>query len=407
MSKNIVVFMDGTSNQPSKKSPTNVELLFRAAKHDESGAQPQVTRYWTGVGTDITNGLLGGGASIFEQTLAQRAQLKPYLPKGTRWLRPILGTTLGLGLAARIKEAYAFICEHYQRTRGDQVYVFGFSRGAFAARSLAGFLSRVGTLLADKLHLVEAAYLIYEEGLDKDDTLLAGFLRDFAEASMLQNGDAPAAIRIHFLGLWDAVAALEFPLGRLRVRAERTRHHQQDVPPNVFVARHALALHELRKKFEPEVWLSAGQSDLQQVWFPGAHADVGGGYASGETGLADTALRWMVDEATSRGFLLRPDAFSSGAPSAKSILHHEIRHWFFLATPTPRHALQVMETDGIHAISWEATMYFHHNVANHLSAQSDRPYAAWKKSISEALTKVDQVSARLFVLNWLKGRSPP
>jgi len=207
--------------------------------------------------------------------------------------------TIKCSLAARIKEAYGFLSAEYDRGRGDKVFIFGFSRGAFAARSLAGFVSRVGTLLRDKLDLVEAAYRIYEEGADPEDTPLREFLLEFAGQAMIRSIEDQGAMLIHLVGVWDTVGALGLP-GRLRrFTARHTEYHQTEVPPTVLAARHALALHELRKPFEPLLWSNRNHHPgLLQVWFPGAHQDVGGGYGKDASGLADNPRPFAPRRAT-------------------------------------------------------------------------------------------------------------
>ena len=143
--KNIVLFIDGTWNEPSKDEDTNVRKLFHAARFEVSGPTPQVTYYLPGVGTDITQSHPGMPVGLYGGDLSFKDYLAPELPISAPLLRSAVGGLFGKGTAARIKEAYAFLSSEYERRRGDTVFVFGFSRGAFAARSLAGFVARVET----------------------------------------------------------------------------------------------------------------------------------------------------------------------------------------------------------------------------------------------------------------------
>ena len=401
--KNIVLFIDGTWNEPSKDEDTNVRKLFHAARFEVSGPTPQVTYYLPGVGTDITQSHPGMPVGLYGGDLSFKDYLAPELPISAPLLRSAVGGLFGKGTAARIKEAYAFLSSEYERRRGDTVFVFGFSRGAFAARSLAGFVSRVGTLLREALHLVEEAYRIYENGTDPADSELAQFLLEFTGKTMLQSADHPDALPIHFLGVWDIVGALGLP-GRLRrFTARHTEYHQTELPPAVFTARHALALHELRKPFEPLLWSNrTGHPGLVQAWFPGAHADIGGGYANAESGLSDEALRWMTREAAPVGLQLEANVPWLNGSTGKPILHHEIRKWFYLARPTVRSQLQRL-LDAQDRSAMDNAMYFHESVARHLRDRDARKYSFPREHVNERLMQADELALRLVLRSRVLG----
>ena len=400
--KNIVLFIDGTWNEPSKDEDTNVRKLFHAARFEVSGPTPQVTYYLPGVGTDIRQSHPGMPVGLYGGDLSFKDHLVPELPVSAALLRSGIGGLFGKGTAARIKEAYGFLSSEYERRRGDTVFVFGFSRGAFAARSLAGFVSRVGTLLREALHLVEEAYRIYENGTDPADSELAQFLLEFTRKPMLQSADHPDALPIHFLGVWDTVGALGLPGRMRRFTAQRTEYHQTELPPAVFAARHALALHELRQPFEPLLWSNrAGHPGLVQAWFPGAHADVGGGYGNAESGLSDEALRWMAREAAPVGLQLENNVAWLSGSAGKPILHHEIRKWFYLARPTVRSQLQRL-LDAQDRSTMDNAMYFHESVATHLHDRNARNYA-FREHVNERLMQADELALRLVLRSRVLG----
>ena len=405
---NIVLFIDGTGNEPKPGENTNVRKLFETCLFESSGPNPQITYYLPGVGTDIKQSRAGGPVGSFGPELIAKAHIRRELPYVVTVARPLVGGAFGLGTKARIKEAYLFLCTQFARRRGDRVFIFGFSRGAFAARSLAGFVSRVGTLLASRPDLVEAAYEIYEQqDLDPEDTLLSVYLEKFANVKMIRSIEDDGALPIHFLGVWDTVGALGLP-GRLRrFTAAHTEKHQVELPPTVMKARHALALHELRAVFTPLLWIRGGHRNLEQVWFPGAHADVGGGYHPIESGLADTALKWMSDEASREGLLLDKTAsWITGVIGAK-VLHHEIRKWFLLARPTVRQPLDdLFAQSGLGPPSLGHALYFHETVAEHLRNRKNRPYKFLRPYVNKTLSKVDDLAVKLYIWARLLGHEP-
>lgn len=137
VAKNIVLFVDGTWNSEEAENQTNVRKLFDITVYDEAPPTPQVSYYLPGVGTDIKGSVRGDPIGFYKPC----PTIQKYAGDQAHALsRKFLGGALGDGTTARIKEAYAFLCTEYNRERGDKVFLFGFSRGAFAARSLAGFI---------------------------------------------------------------------------------------------------------------------------------------------------------------------------------------------------------------------------------------------------------------------------
>ncbi|MFY0405908.1 DUF2235 domain-containing protein [Solicola sp. PLA-1-18] len=258
--KRLVVCFDGTWKNASDVDVSNIEKIARTVRTDggESGVQ-QVVSYIPGVGANYY--------------LADR----------------LLGGALGFGTLGNLVRGYRFLCLNY--APGDQVFVFGFSRGAATARSLAGMISRVGLLDVPGLMdgRLDEAVRRYTGGYPR-----RGETRRSAEE--FRAAHCHASPEITFLGVFDTVAAL----GR------RARFNDFGLCDVVAVARQALAVDEQRVVFRPLLW-DGDDGDarrrpdrVKQVWFQGAHSDVGGG-SGPESGLSDTTLLWMLQEARAEG----------------------------------------------------------------------------------------------------------
>ena len=379
--RQIALFIDGTWNAPWRGEDTNVRQLFEwSLVPDAPGAPKQVCGYLPGVGEDMAD------AQIWVNALPPPASLTSTLrPPG--WLRRLVkrawnagaGGVGGWGTAMRIQAAYAFLCSYYRP--GDRVHVFGFSRGAFAARSLAGFVSRIGVLLANRIDQVPEAYRLYELAPDRGQAWLAEHMRRL-ELRVIEGTDDDASLPIHFLGVWDTVGALGLPRRLSVFSAPFTEHHQVDVPPNVFAARHAMALHELRPDFDLMLWSNpARHPDLVQAWFPGDHADVGGGHAPRESGYADEALNWMAVQARQHGLRLGPQA-----PPRRSRRLHQQWGWFLINSPTQRPATR--ELARYTGPAWDHACHCHVSVDRHLQdgagARYRYPHAGLRRALGDA-----------------------
>lgn len=278
--KRLVLCCDGTWNRADQAKdgvfcPTNVvKLAYRVAKRDAAGVT-QVTFYDQGVGTGNRVDRLSGGA-------------------------------LGRGLEDNIYDAYRFLIANYEP--GDEIFLFGFSRGAFTARSVAGLVRKCGIL--DRLSVAEyvaARELYRNRDVRPTDPEAVEFRRTHSCC-----GDDD--IQIRFIGVWDTVGALGIPLAGLRwlTRKDYT-FHDTELSGVVQEAYHALAIDERRKPFEPTLWMEKPKEGqhVEQVWFPGVHSDVGGGYP--ENDLSDISLEWMMEKA--RGAGLGIDAkVTAGSP---------------------------------------------------------------------------------------------
>jgi uncharacterized protein (DUF2235 family) len=302
MPKRLVVCCDGTWNTPDQTSPTNVtKIALAVAPTDEDGIEQRVF-YLRGVGT-------------------------------TGWER-LRGGAFGMGLSRNVRDAYRFIVDNYEP--GDELFLFGFSRGAFTARSCAGLVRKAGVLKRENADRVDRAYDLYRSRLSHPRGVEAQlFRRTYSRET-----------RIRFIGVWDTVGALGIPLSGLVVNAFNRRYqfHDTDLSTTVDNAFHAVAVDETRTSFAPTLWRQqddAKDQRLEQVWFAGAHCDVGGGYP--ETGLSDIALLWMAERARSCGLAFHPDAFPAVvAPGAREALAvhpdplgrlHDSRRAFFRLLP--------------------------------------------------------------------------
>jgi uncharacterized protein (DUF2235 family) len=260
--KRLVVCCDGTWNRPDQvkdgvASPTNVTKVARGlAKQDATGIT-QVVYYHPGVGTERLERIRGGA--------------------------------FGLGLSRHVRECYRFLVENYQP--GDKLYFFGFSRGAFTARSLAGLIGNAGILRAEHAARIDEAYRLYRDRGDLRDP-------DGSESQTFRRMYAHDEIDIHFIGVWDTVGALGIPGLRGPLAKRLWGFHDTMLGKHVRFAYQALAIDEERGLFQPTLWEqepdATGQT-LQQVWFAGVHSDVGGGYP--DRSLADVPLVWMTERA--------------------------------------------------------------------------------------------------------------
>lgn len=295
---NLIVCCDGTWNTDDQTDgnglpiPTNVAKIYNAL--DRTPGNGQKSYYHPGVGTSPT-----------------------------RWDR-IMGGATGSGLRANVMSAYRWLGAHY--TPGDHIFLFGFSRGAYTARAVAGVIARVGLINLQKPlppgHTeASAVEAIFEA--DRTHRKIPFSKESYFE---WQHDEASPTTQIHFVGVWDTVGSLGIPdeigLFRWFMKHDKEQFRDQVLSEKVVNARHAVALDEHRINFMPTLWtLSPGRdpSVLKQIWFPGVHADVGGGY--GETGLSDGALEWMITEAKNCGASFDPAVVAQLAPSPLSPQH--------------------------------------------------------------------------------------
>jgi len=300
---NLVVCCDGTWATPENKTdgvptPTNVVKIHAAIADADAAGLPQKKYYHPGVGTEggIFNKVVGGG--------------------------------IGIGLDQNIKSAYRWLADTY--TPGDSIFLFGFSRGAYTVRSLGGMISGCGLVDFAAMKVSgEKQWPIVDEVFEnyRDEDAKASKLTHLRFHHAQKGKEGKGKTDIHFLGVWDTVGALGIPdeleLINLFDDPEKHMFHDTGLSRVVKIARHALAMDEPRSTFAPTLWTKvSAATDCEEIWFPGAHSDVGGGYI--QSGLSDGALTWMMEEAKTAGLAYRDGALGQLKPDPLDVLHDPI-----------------------------------------------------------------------------------
>src|ERR1044072_2823228 len=257
--KRLIVCCDGTWNDSDNGTGyTNVSRLAGPTRPvDKRDGQDvtQIVFYQSGVGTqgDLASKVAGGA--------------------------------LGLGLSQNLRDAYTFVCNNY--CEGDEIFLFGFSRGAYTARSVGGLIGYAG--------------LLGKQDLDRFLELWKGYKEKDKNPDVLKSFDGRYKnVPIKCIGVWDTVGSVGIPAEFAKFDLFFRRYYgffDTDLGAHVEHAFHALALDERRKNFVPTLWTQkpgAKNQELKQVWFSGVHSDVGGGYA--EHGASDISLAWMASE---------------------------------------------------------------------------------------------------------------
>ena len=291
--KRIAIFCDGTWNTPDKEEngfpcKTNVARLAEAVFPKSKDGTIQRMFYDLGVGTD-----------------------------GTLVDKVYDGAT-GTGISAKIRQAYRFLIEAYEP--GDELFFFGFSRGAFTVRSLSGLIRNSGILDKKFVSKVSQAYGLYKSRKEIHHPTQS-------EAVLFRKTYAVEEVTpIKFIGVWDTVGALGNPLLLKGIVSDRNKFHDADLSSKVENAYHAVSIDEKRRNFLPALWIQqahAVNQHLEQVWFPGVHSDVGGGYPTHD--LSDSALLWMKEKAESCN--LSFDKLETKAKPVGEI--HESMTWYY------------------------------------------------------------------------------
>lgn len=257
----LIVFFDGTWNDPEDQ--TNVYRLSRRV-HDYDGDTQQRFFYDPGVGT-------------------------------SKWSR-FRGGALGYGLSKNLRQGYEWLAKRY--TEGDEIWIFGFSRGAYTARSLVGMIRKCGLLHIVTPKLIKDAEALYRNKNEAPDSCNCTQFKEYYSRQP----------RIDFLGVWDTVGALGVP-GTFWSETGKYAWHDTELSGIVDRAYHAVALDEYRAAYDVSLWTSStgdkksANLAVEQRWFIGAHANVGGGYGSHDH-LADIPLQWMMGKATDAGLVM-------------------------------------------------------------------------------------------------------
>lgn len=290
--KRLVFCFDGTWNKIDGAHPTNVARIAQSvSRFDKKDGSPQFIYYDEGVGTTATERLTGG--------------------------------MFGRGLTEKILEAYHILVLNYEP--GDEIYVFGFSRGAFTARSFVGLLRNAGIMSRRSLqHIREAVRLYVSRSADSSPNsqrarefrykhcpklCVPGDMEWRAAAHPEDVAEDVTELRVRYLGIWDTVGALGVPAHLKLLAGLNSAHQFHDTTLSSFVerARHAVAADERRRTFEPSLWTNLDDLNglrpqdplYEQLIFPGVHSAVGGG--GPVRGLSDTALEWVFEGAKKQG----------------------------------------------------------------------------------------------------------
>jgi len=297
------LIQDGDTDGQQVQLPSNVTHLTRAIKSESRNGIPQVVFYQSGAGTE--------GGPIY---------------------RLVAGTT-GSDLADHILEAYYFLAQNYMP--GDEIFLLGFSRGAFTARSVAGFIDGVGLLTKEGIKSMTIIFKDYENRLNgryesaypdipfpnKPDAASPDY-----KAELARRGLSRLNVPIKAIGVFDTVGSLGIPrvpllerLGLQRRSVKEYTFYDTSLSDGIEFAFQALALDEQRAAFAPAVWekRAGNGTDLRQVWFPGVHTNVGGGYA--DSNLSNISLAWMMAQLQP---LLEMDAAYALAQHANALAYY-------------------------------------------------------------------------------------
>jgi uncharacterized protein (DUF2235 family) len=291
MRARLVLCFDGTWNKPDEENrpdqqvETNVRRFYEAVR----GQAPDGTRQikWYGAGV------------------------------GTRWDQRFRGGAFGYGIDEVIRSGYEFLVSNH--VDDDEIFIVGFSRGAYAARSLVGMLRKAG--LVHDIDDVGVAYELYRKRDASPDSPEAVAFRDARSRR----------VEVRFVGVWDTVGSLGIP-GSIFGNFNRVEYGFHDTALSRIVknAFHAVAIDEHRPDYEATLWsgpFPPGQT-VEQRWFAGAHCDIGGGYVERE--LSDLALDWMIDKAAGCGLALSPaERPKLTAASALGRVHDSFEKFLF------------------------------------------------------------------------------
>ncbi|WP_330149449.1 DUF2235 domain-containing protein [Shewanella xiamenensis] len=297
MNKRIVICADGTWNRPEKDLkvdfPTNVLRLARAISPMAADGKPQQVFYDWGVG------------SYYDE---------------------VIGGATGRGLHKNIMDGYRYIVQNY--SPGDEIYLFGFSRGAYTVRCLCGLINNCGILKRPDARLIQQAFDHYKKSS-------APFAPSGDKSVEFRQKHSHESREIKFVGVWDTVGAMGIPISFLGLFEDKDEFYDTKIGRNVRVARHALAIDEHRSDFEPTIWQLRDNMDMQQVWFAGAHSNIGGSYQPDKDGslLSDNALSWMIAEAERFNLSLEPHLTASLHPNPLATLHDSRRSFYRIKQP--------------------------------------------------------------------------
>jgi uncharacterized protein (DUF2235 family) len=291
--KRVILCLDGTWNNCRPGAIlTNVRKLHQAIAPTDGNGMRQISHYIEGI------------------VSAEGEPLK------------FLRGAIGVGVDDRIRKAYEILIRDYEA--GDEIYLVGFSRGAFEARSLGGLITLFGVGRSGAAFSLDTAWSVYRTREKERDQRVLAELRAAAHYP----------VRIKCVAVWDTVGNLGNPFVSRGVVGRMFEFHDTRLTNNIDIALHALSIDELRGPFRPTLWTMRKGATLpvnqhvEQVWFAGNHADVGGGHP--ETGLSDVTLLWMAERIQSvTGLALEAETFVQTRPDSLGPQHSVAQGWIF------------------------------------------------------------------------------
>lgn len=325
--KRLIVCSDGTWNTPEKES--NVYKMWRAIAPKDASGDIQKVFYDEGVGTEGS------------------------------WLDKLRGGASGQGLDKNIQDGYRFLMHTYEPN--DKIYLFGFSRGAYTVRSLAGFLRNSGLLHMNHANKFQEAFDLYRNESKKPTSQDAkDFRRDFSQE-----------VKIELIGVWDTVGALGIPTERFgHIFNRRHLFHDVELSGSVMRGYQALAIDERRRSFRPSIWgildkdgkyivaaepkivdeASKKPQIVEQAWFAGYHSDVGGG--TSHDGLSDVTFDWMRQRAYDAGLRFNQEYLASNVHADPLGKEHDSKGgfpWKYSPVSFERSLGTTWKTEALHA----------------------------------------------------------
>jgi len=305
MPKNIVICCDGTGNQYGSANSNVVKLYWTLPAQDK-----QVAYYHPGVGTMGSRNALSAVG---------------------KWWTKIRGLAFGYGFSDNIADVYSFLMGEFNP--GDQIFIFGFSRGAYTARALCGLLHMFGLLTPGNEALIPYALRLYKSNDPCKFEIAAGFKTTFS-----------VSCTPYFLGLWDTVSSVGWILDPIHTKGGHLPYTA--TLPDIPLLRHAVSIDERRAFFRQNLIHEPmpPNQNLKEVWFAGVHSDVGGSYIEAESGLSKIALRWILCEAQSAGLRLDPQRVIDVLggkhpyvpPNPKGKLHKSLHGFWWLGEFWPK-----------------------------------------------------------------------
>jgi len=303
MGRQLVLCFDGTNNKYSNKADTNVVKLYQMLDPSSS----QCLRYYQpGIGTMAPVGIWG---------------------KTKTWFIEKLDLAIAWLLEEHVCDGYRYLMRYYEP--GDEVFIFGFSRGAYTARVVAAMVHKVGLLTRGNDELIPFVWDTFKREKRRD--VYEGFKATFSRS-----------VDIYMIGIWDTVSSVGWMWNPTHLPYSANN-------PSVRYVRHAVSIDERRAYFPQNMWTgtSTDRDAVKQVWFPGVHCDVGGGYKEfEEAGLSKGALQWMLREAESLGLKIdqaikakiipAKDSKEYAAPNPLGQMHQSLSGLWWIAEVVPK-----------------------------------------------------------------------